>query len=168
MQMQEELQGSSFCPELLLCSPFPDCSFTKHRKRWVQSQAFHLSGPLGSNTRRVFAACRASSGELDRREERQEWAASAGDEISKPPWDFHPQAGPYRKHSPCCAHRRGSGKGFSLQCPPVLHNQGTGAGPWPTGAAPRIGISQPLNIPCSTWCLEFQLFCFPDQYCFNV
>lgn len=45
MQMQEELWGSSFCPELILCSHFFDYSFPKHRKR-QQSTILRLPSVL--------------------------------------------------------------------------------------------------------------------------
>lgn len=146
MQMQEELQGSSFCLELILCSHFPDYSFPKHRKKEQSSTPRLASVPFPLD--QTHAACSpapraTSSAELDGKEDKQQWGGSAGDGISKAPWDPSPQAGAHSKPSPCCAHGRGFGKDFMVG----VHLPCAEKGPRPRGAAQGQGAHSPSNIP---------------------
>lgn len=150
MQMQEEPQGSSFCPDLILCSHFPDYSFTKELTEYNPKTSI-CCGPFGSKACRVF--CRTLSqqqwgGGREGREAAMRWKCRR--------WDFQtslrafsPGRSPEEAQPLQCPRER-LWEGFqpSLSTCPAAPGEGAKA----SGSNSRIGISGPLQQSLGPLC----------------
>lgn len=146
--MQEEPQGSSFCPELILYSHIPDYSFTKELTEYNPKTSI-CCGPFGSKACLVF--CRMQSQKQcgagrEGREAAMRWKCRR--------WDFQASLRAFspgrslQEAQPLQCPRERLWEGFQplvSTCPAHLWHQERG--PRPVGAVQGLGSQSLSNSP---------------------